>query len=132
VAEQVESLLESYYRALERGASLDRFYATDDEAGDLGPVVKVGSGEGEFFVGNAAVVAAVRKVTETFAENRLESRGPRQVRVAGGLAFFADTVWWSGRVDGKPFGSLTRWTGVCLRTWDGWCFLQLHVSEEVA
>lgn len=132
MASAVESFLESYYRAIEAGKPLDYFYATDEEAGDLGPVVKVGSGRGEFFVGNAAVVAAVGKVTETFTENRLESRGPRQVRVVRGFAFFADTVWWSGRVNGKPFGSLTRWTGICVLTRDGWCFLQLHVSEEVA
>jgi hypothetical protein len=135
VVEQVKSMLERYYQALEAGKPLDSFYATDEEAGELGPVVKVGSGPGELYVGSASVTAAVRHVTETLVENRLESRGPLQVRVSGDLALFADSVWWSGIADGKRFASLTRWTGVCLHTRDadnGWRFLQLHVSEEVA
>jgi len=132
VANEVEALLRIYYRALETGEALDRFYATDEEAGNLGPVVKVGSGQGEFFVGHARVAAAVREVTETFAENRLESRGPLLVRISGGLALFADTVWWSGHTGGKAFASLTRWTGTARHTPRGWRFVQLHVSEEAA
>ena len=134
VEEQVKSLLESYYKAIEAGARLDSFYASDEEAGSLGPVVKVGSGADEFYVGSAAVGVAVRKVTETLTENRLEARGPSLVGVSssGDLALFADRVWWGGVADGKRFGSLTRWTGVALKTTDGWRFLQLHVSEEVA
>ena len=129
--QEVEALLRDYYRALERGEALDPFYATDEEAGALGPVVKVGSGRGELFVGRTAITAAVRRVTATFDENRVQSRGPMQVRAAGAVAWFANAARWSGRADGKPFDSLTRWTGVCLRTARGWRLLQLHVSEEV-
>ncbi len=50
-AEGVAALAGAYYRALEQGAPLEPFYATDAEAGDLGPVLKVGSGEGEVFRG---------------------------------------------------------------------------------
>lgn len=124
-------LLERYYRALERGEPLAPFYATDQEAGDLGPVVKVGSGRGELFVGYTSVAAAVGEVTRTLLENRLESRGPRLVREHGDLALLADMVWWSGRAEGEPFASLTRWTGVARHTQRSWRFVQLHVSEEV-
>ena len=130
VVNEVEALLDGYYRALEAGTALDGFYATDDEAGELGPVVKIGSGKGEVYVGSSAVSEAVRGVSESFSENRLEARGPRVVRAAGDLALFTDVVWWSGTTDGKAFGSTTRWTGVCQRTARGWRFLQLHVSEE--
>lgn len=131
VEREVEALLDAYYRAIEAGAPLDGFYAHDATAGALAPVVKIGSGRGELFVGSDAVVSAVRRVTASYSENRLEQRGPRVVRVSGELALFADAVWWSGNDGDKRFGSLTRWTGVCLRTGDGWRFLQLHVSEEV-
>ena len=114
------------------GSALDCFYATDEEASELGPVVKIGSGKGEVFVGHAAIAAAVQEVTRTLTENRLESRGPRFVRTQGDLAWLVDVIWWSGVADGKPFGSLTRWTAVCRRTpARGWRFLQVHVSEEV-
>ncbi len=126
------SLLDAYYSALEKGMPLDGFYATNEEAGALGPVVKIGSGKGELFVGHGSIAAAVDQVTRTLTENRLESRGPRIVRTQGDLGWLVDTVWWSGVSDGKTFGSLTRWTAVCLRTpARGWRFLQVHVSEEV-
>ena len=125
-------LLDSYLTSLETGAPLDEFYVTDEEAGVLGPVVKIGSGKGEVFVGYAQVADAVRDVMRTLTENRLEPRGPRIVRTQGDLAWLVDVVWWSGEAHGKSFGSLTRWTAVCLRTPErGWRFLQLHVSEEV-
>jgi hypothetical protein len=74
----------------------------------------------------------VREVTRTFTANHLEARGPRILRTQGDLAFLVDLIWWSGVADEKVFGSLTRWTAVCLRTpARGWRFLQLHVSEEV-
>ena len=50
-AAPVTALLLAYYRALETGAPLAPFYATDAAAGDLGPVVKFGSGKGEAFRG---------------------------------------------------------------------------------
>ncbi len=125
------ALVRAYYRALEQGDDLATFYATDDEAGVLGPVVKIGSGAGELYTGYEATAAAVRQVSDTFAENALESRGPLLAREVGDVAWFVDTVWWRGRVAGRQFGSLTRWTGVCLRTPRGWRFVQLHVSGEV-
>jgi hypothetical protein len=121
----------AYYQALEAGAALEGFYATEAEAGELGPVVKVGSGKDEFFVGRERVVEAVRRVSRTFSENRVASRGPMMVTVREDVALLADTVWWSGRAEGKAFGSLTRWTGVARRTERGWRLVQLHVSEEV-
>jgi hypothetical protein len=124
----VQKLVRAYYAALERGAPLEGFYATDAEAGDLGPAVKIGSGEGEVFAGYDAIAAEVRRVTSTFAENRLDSRG-LEVRRRGDVAWFADQVWWSGVADGTPFASLTRWSGVCLRCADAWKFVQVHVSE---
>ena len=128
---EVEAVIRTCYGALEQRMPLERFYVTDEEAGELGPVVKMGSGKDEVFLGYAATAEAVRKVGATFAENRLESRGPLLVRAVGDVAWFADTVWWSGRASGEAFASLTRWTGICLRTARGWRFLQLHVSEEV-
>ena len=126
------TLLDRYLKSLETGAPPDGFYATDEEAGALGPVVKIGSGKGEVFVGYVQVVAAVRDVTQTLTENRLEPRGQRIVRTQGDLAWLVDLIWWSGVADGKAFGSVTRWTAVCLRTRErGWRFLQVHVSEEV-
>lgn len=127
--QEIEQLVQDYYRALEQGESLEAFYVTDEEAGHLGPVVKIGSGSGEVFRGYTAVTAAVGQVSATFSDNRLESRGPQHIRQQGDIAWFADQVWWSGLEDGQHFGSLTRWTGVCLRTLRGWKFLQLHVSE---
>jgi hypothetical protein len=129
--ETPRELIQAYYRALETSEPLDAFYASDAEADELGPIVKVGSGKDELFVGNAAVAAAVRRVSATLSENRLESRGPLLVRTEGELALFADTVWWAGQAAGKPFASLTRWTGVARRTARGWRFVQVHVSEEV-
>ncbi|HEU5318832.1 MAG TPA: nuclear transport factor 2 family protein [Chloroflexota bacterium] len=126
----VEALLDAYFAALEAGTPLEAFYATDAEAGELGPVVKIGSGRGEVYVGRAQVAEAVRSVGESLTENRLERRARRVVRVAGDVAFFADVAWWSGMDQGKRFGSLTRWTGVCLRVQGGWKLLHLHVSEE--
>ena len=127
-----EALLDRYLKSLETGEPLDSFYVTDDEAGELGPVVKIGSGKGEVFVGFARVAAAVQEVTRTLTENRLEPRGPRIARTQGDLAWLVDVIWWSGVADGKAFGSLTRWTAVCVRTpARGWRFLQMHVSEEV-
>ena len=58
-AAPVTALLLAYYRALESGAPLAPFYATDAAAGDLGPVVKFGSGKGEAFRGSAAVAAGL-------------------------------------------------------------------------
>ena len=125
-------LLDGYLTSLEEGKSLEPFYVTDEEAGALGPVVKIGSGKGEVFVGHAQVADAVREVARTLTQNRLESRGPRLVRMQGELGWLVDVVSWSGVVDGKAFGSPTRWTAVCLRTpARGWRFLQVHVSEEV-
>lgn len=129
--EAAARLVRAYYRALEQGEPLDEFYATDDEAGALGPVVKIGSGEGEVFTGYSAVASEVARVRATFAHNRLESRGLR-VRRTGDVAWFVDLVWWSGLAAGKPFASLTRWTGVILRLADDrWKVVQLHVSEGV-
>ena len=128
---EVERLARAYYGALEEGTDLACFYATDAAAGPLGPVVKIGSDAGEEYVGWAATERALAGVRRAFARNRLESRG-RLVRVAGDVAWFYDCVWWSGEVDGRPFGSLTRWTGVCLRTTGGWRFVQVHVSEGVS
>jgi hypothetical protein len=123
-------LLRRYYAALETGAALAPFYATDEAAGELGPVVKIGSGSGEVFTGFGAISAEVERVGAHFARNRLESRA-LIVHRAGNVAWMSDLVWWSGEVDGQPFASLTRWTGVCRRFDDGWRFLQLHVSEGV-
>jgi hypothetical protein len=129
-AQGVAALAGAYYRALEQGAPLEPFYATDAEAGDLGPVLKVGSGEGEVFRSAAAVRAEVQRVGSTFSRNRLESRA-LQARARHDLGWFFDLVWWSGESEGAPFASLTRWTGVCLRLPGGWRLLQLHVSEGV-
>jgi hypothetical protein len=141
----VLALVRAYYGALETGDPLGPFYATDEEAGDLGPVVKIGSGVGEVFRGAAAVRAEVARVGAAFSRNRLESRA-LLARTRGDLGWFSDSVWWSGlAADGdrgeegpasgetstRPFASLTRWTGVCLRLPGGWKLLQLHVSEEV-
>jgi hypothetical protein len=135
-AAPVTALLLAYYRALESGAPLAPFYATDAAAGDLGPVVKFGSGKGEAFRGSAAVAAEVVRVGAALSANRLESRA-LTARRRGDVGWFSDLVWWSG-VDGAggdrtaaPFASLTRWSGVCLRLPEGWRLLQLHVSEEV-
>jgi len=128
--DEVAALVRRYYAALEHGGPLAGFYASDEEAGALGPVVKIGSGKDEEFTGLAAVERAVNAVTATFATNRLESRA-LQVRAHGDVAWFSDLVWWSGDADGEPFASLTRWTGVCLRLADGWKFVQVHVSEGV-
>ncbi len=130
VEDKVAALVRHYYTALERGESLSAFYARDEGAGALGPVVKIGSGKDEEFSGFAAVERAVNKVADTFAENRLESRA-LYVRAQGDVAWFSDLVWWSGDADGEPFASLTRWTGGCLRLADGWKFVQVHVSEGV-
>lgn len=124
----VEALIRSYYRALERGEALPPYYATDDEAGPLGPVVKIGSDAGEEFTGSQAVAPAVQHVTATLVRNHLESRR-LLVRRADDVAWFSDLVWWSGESAGQPFASLTRWTGVCLRLATGWRFVQVHVSE---
>ena len=127
-----DGLLDGYNRALEAGRPLNDYYVTDEEAGELGPVVKVGSGKGEVFVGHSQLAAALSEVTATLTQNRLEARGPRIVRGQGDVAWLVDVVWWSGVSGGKAFGSLTRWTAVCLRTTGrGWRFLQVHVSEEV-
>ena len=131
-ANEPEGLLDRYLDSLEKGETLEGFYVTDEEAGELGPVVKIGSGKDEVFVGYERVAAAVRGVTQTLTENRLEARGPRIVRTKGDLAWLVDLIWWSGTAHGKAFGSLTRWTAVCVRTpARGWRFLQVHVSEEV-
>jgi hypothetical protein len=133
------SLIRRYYAALELSEPLAPFYARDAETGALGPVVKIGSGKGEEFAGYAAVEQAVNQVTATFRHNRLESRA-LAVRRQGDLAWFSDLVWWSGEqvaagdatqgtAEYQRFASLTRWTGLCLRTPAGWRFLQLHVSE---
>ncbi len=135
-AAPVAALLRAYYQALERGAPLAPFYATDEAAGDLGPVVKFGSGKGEAFRGAAAVAAEVVRVGTALSANRLESRA-LTARRRGDLGWFSDLVWWSGvasaggAAQGAPFASLTRWSGVCLRLPDGWKLLQMHVSEEV-
>ena len=135
-AAPVAALLRAYYRALETGAPLAPFYATDEAAGDLGPVVKFGSGKGEAFRGAAAVAAEVARVGTALSANRLESRA-LTARRRGDLGWFSDLVWWSGvaaageAAHGAPFASLTRWSGVCLRLPDGWKLLQMHVSEEV-
>jgi hypothetical protein len=128
--EEVAALVRAYYRALEEGAALAPFYATEAEAGPWGPVLKIGSGEGEVFSGYAAVAAEVGRVSASLTGNRLRSRD-LAVRRRGDLAWFADQVWWSGEEGGRPFASLTRWTGVCLRCPAGWRILQLHVSEGV-
>ena len=130
----IEALLRAYYQSLERGEPIDRFYATDAEAGALGPVVKIGSGNGEVFTGFAAVSAEVRRVSRTFRRNRLQSRGlitRAPGSAVGDIGWFFDQVWWSGEEDGQLFASLTRWTGVCLRCPSGWKLLQLHVSEAM-
>lgn len=126
----VEQLVRSYYRALEAGSPLADFYATDDEAGTLGPVVKFGSGKGEAFTGFVAIAAEVSRVRSNFSRNRLESRA-LLTHVQGNIGWFSDQVWWRGEDDGKPFASLTRWSGVSLLTAGGWRFLLVHVSEEV-
>ena len=122
------ALLRRYYAALETGSPLAPFFATDEAAGDFGPVVKIGSGADEVFTGYDAVRAEVEGVSADYSRNRLESRA-LLVQRAGDLAWFSDQVWWSGEVDGRSFASLTRWTGVCRRFDDGWRFLQMHVSE---
>ncbi len=138
---EVAAFVRAYYAALERGEALAGFYANDEEAGTLGPVVKIGSGKDEEFTGYAAVERAVNEVTAGFQRNRLESRA-LAVHDRGDLAWFSDLVWWSGEQPAasapeggrgayQPFASLTRWTGLCLRTTNGWKFLQLHVSEGV-
>jgi hypothetical protein len=143
-AAPVTALLLAYYRALETGAPLAPFYATDAAAGGLGPVVKFGSGKDEAFRGSAAVAAEVTRVGATLSANRLESRA-LTARRRGDVGWFSDLVWWSGvegaaddrrRLAGQggqeaPFASLTRWSGVCLRLPEGWKLLQMHVSEEV-
>ena len=122
--------MRGYYRALERREPLAPFYA-GEAAGPLGPVVKIGSGEGEAFVGWEATAAALARVTAELTHNRLESRA-LVARRAGDVAWFFDLVWWSGEARGRPFASLTRWTGVCLRLpGGGWKLLHLHVSEGV-
>jgi hypothetical protein len=128
--EEVAAVIRAYYRALEDGTALAPFYATDEEAGPLGPVVKIGSGEGEMFSGYDDVAREVDRVSAALVHNRLQSRS-LVVRRRGDLAWFADQVWWSGEEGGRPFASLTRWTGVCLRCPGGWRFLQVHVSEGV-
>lgn len=125
---ELVALVRGYYRALETAGPLSPFYATDVEAGELGPVVKIGSGIGELVVGTGPVTAEVERVRLSFAHNRLESRG-LVVRRRGDVGWFVDQVWWSGEVKGQPFASLTRWTGVCLRCPRGWKLIQLHVSE---
>jgi hypothetical protein len=128
---EVEALVRAYYGALERGEALPPFYATDGEAGALGPVVKFGSDAGEEFSGFEAVAGAVEGVTAALLRNRLESRN-LLVRRSGDVAWFSDLVWWSGEVAGQPFASLTRWTGVWLRLAAGWKLVQLHVSEGLS
>lgn len=123
-------MVRAYYRALEEARPLAPFYATDAEAGALGPVVKIGTEAGESFSGHDAVASEMGRVSASLLQNRLESQG-LVVRRRGDLAWFADQVWWSGQERGRPFASLTRWTGVCLRGPMGWRFLQLHVSEGV-
>lgn len=142
---EVAALIRHYYAALEQGAPLAGFYVPDAEAGPLGPVVKIGSGKDEEFTGYAAVERAVNAVTTNLRRNRLTSRA-LAIRRRGDLAWFSDQVWWSGEqpaedgvngaaADGngayQPFATLTRWTGVCLRTPAGWKFLQVHVSEGI-
>ena len=127
-AAEIAALVRGYYRALEAGEALTPFYMTDAAAGPLGPVVKIGSGEGEQFVGWDATAEALARVTAELTRNRLQSRG-LMVRHSGDVAWFFDLVWWSGEARGRPFGSLTRWTGVCLRAAGRWKLLQLHVSE---
>jgi hypothetical protein len=138
---EVTDFVRRYYAALERGEPLAGFYISDQEAGPLGPVVKIGSGQGEEFTGYAAVARAVNEVSAGFRGNQLESRA-LAVRRQGGLAWFSDLVWWSGEqaqadnAEGQkpvyqPFASLTRWTGLCLLASRGWRFLQVHVSEGI-
>jgi hypothetical protein len=138
---EVAGFVRRYYAALERSAPLAGFYARDEEAGTLGPVVKIGSGKDEEFTGFAAVQRAVDQVSGGFRRNRLESRA-LAVHRRDDLAWFSDLVWWSGEQlksgcagagepGYKPFASLTRWTGICLNTPAGWKFLQVHVSEGV-
>ena len=127
---EVAALVRGYYAMLERGEPLSAFYARDEDAGPLGPVVKIGSGKGEEFTGYTTVERAVNDVSDTFTRNCLESRA-LHVRCWGDAAWFSDLVWWSGAAYGAPFASLTRWTGVCLRLPAGWKFVQVHVSEGV-
>lgn len=130
-ADDVVAVVREYYRALEAGEPLASFYATDAEAGELGPVVKIGSGEGEVVTGYDAVATEVERVRRSFARNRLESRG-LVAHSAGQVGWFVDQVWWSGIADGQPFASLSRWTGVCRRVSGGWKLIQLHVSEGIS
>lgn len=126
----VRSLVMAYYESLGQGRALRSFYATDEEAGRLGPVVKFGSGRNERFRGEQEVAAAVAQVTARITGSHLRSRA-LQIRRQGDLAWFSDEVWWSGYLERKPFASITRWTGLCLLCTQGWKLIQLHVSEEV-
>jgi hypothetical protein len=125
----IEGLVLAYYRALEQGAPLAPFFVTDDGAGELGPPLKIGTAADEVYAGWTAIAQALDRVAATLSHNRLESRG-LLTREAGAVGWYFDQVWWSGEEAGRPFASLTRWTGVCLRGPDGrWRFLQMHVSE---
>lgn len=139
----IEVLVQGYLHSLKAGQALEEWYATEQEAGPLGPVTKFGSGPGEVFWDRTAVVQALRQVTSSLTENRLALRGEMLRHVSGEVGWFVCCVDWSGREAsqdnaggadagrGTVFASLTRWTGICCRTARGWRLLHLHVSEEV-
>src|ERR687885_712553 len=77
---EVTDFVRRYYAALERGEPLAGFYISDQEAGPLGPVVKIGSGQGEEFTGYAAVARAVNEVSAGFRGNQLDRSMPARIK----------------------------------------------------
>jgi ketosteroid isomerase-like protein len=119
---------------------LDRFVATysaKDEAGVLDCFavgqdgVFIGTGEDEWRVGDAAVRAQVERDFAQ-ADSFAVEYGQLYVDGTDGVAWFATTAMVHARVDGEPFESALRLTGVVARQGDVWKIVQSHLSAPAA
>jgi hypothetical protein len=119
---------------------LDRFVATysaKDEAGVLGCFavgddgVLIGTGEDEWRVGDAAVRT---QVEQDFAQADSLAVAYRDLHVdgTGGVAWFAAKATVRASVDGEPFDSDLRLTGVVTRKGVDWKIVQSHLSFPAA
>jgi ketosteroid isomerase-like protein len=119
---------------------LDRFaasYAAKDEEGVLGCFavgdggVLVGTGADEWRVGEAAVRTQLERDFAQ-ADSLAVEYGELHIDGTDGVAWFAAKATVRATVDGEPFESALRLTGVLTRQGDGWKIVQSHLSFPAA